>query len=325
MYIYSIYTCCEIDITLLQRDCKIDTMENNLPGAILDSKKCYSCGKVFRTPANLAAHKNRKTPCLIREIAPENIHNPNRCIYCNKVFSKKSNLTAHFKICKIKNGGMNILDEKVRYEQEIRILKEQRENDKKEIEIMKEEFEGKMQKLQEQMRQLNTKEKTVNINNGTINNTTNNITINFYNYDAPKIDTLKITQDDLITNNVSRMLMEKIYFNKDIPENHVLYLPNIKERRLLVFKDGSWKNRIGDDLIPVFTNIKNAIYNTGNDKINGGAVYKTDEEFTQLYPAVQEAIKRFNFGEQIAEGTIMEIITENRELIKATMDAEITN
>ena len=90
----------------------------------INNKKCYSCGKIFRTPNDLNRHKNRKTPCLIREVLPEQVNNPNRCIFCNKILSNKSHLTRHLNICKIKNGGMEILADKVKYEQEIRILKE---------------------------------------------------------------------------------------------------------------------------------------------------------------------------------------------------------
>ncbi|QYB17482.1 E3 ubiquitin-protein ligase [Pacmanvirus S19] len=65
--------------------------------------KCEDCGSCFKDNAHLRAHKNRKTPCLIKEIPEEHINNPNLCKFCKRVLSKKDNLTRHLKICKLRN------------------------------------------------------------------------------------------------------------------------------------------------------------------------------------------------------------------------------
>lgn len=321
-------------------------------GINMNNKKCYSCGKEFKLVTDLQRHKNRKTPCLIREISPSDRHNPLRCIFCNKIFSNKSNLRKHLGICKIKNGGMEILDEKVRYEQEIRILKEKDQQKDEQIKLLFDEINKlknstssqaaelqiisdqtttnntiKIPKTTKNATKSTTKNTTKNTTNHTTNNTTNNtinqninqnVVINFYNYDNPKIDTLHITHDDLRCDNLNKKLIELIYFNKLIPENHVLYRPNLKEQRLLIFTGDSWKNITGEALAPIFVNIKNAAYLVGHDKINGGAIYVTDDDFLKLPPAVQSIIKNFNMGDQIADLAIMEIITENREIVKIT-------
>ena len=87
--------------------------------------RCDLCGKVFRVPAEYQRHKNKKTPCLIVEVAPEQINNPNRCIYCNKTFVQKQTLTRHLNSCKVKNGEVKVPNDNVKYEQEIRILREE--------------------------------------------------------------------------------------------------------------------------------------------------------------------------------------------------------
>lgn len=115
------------------------------------NKTCAECSKVFRAPALLERHKKRKTPCLLREVAPEHANNPNRCIFCNNVFSKKEHLTRHHKICRIKNGGMEILVDKVKYDQEIRLLKEQREIDKQEQERKDKKIDETLQKIIERL------------------------------------------------------------------------------------------------------------------------------------------------------------------------------
>lgn len=85
---------------------------------------CYDCGKQFETVQHYTRHRNRKTPCMIENISEDQKLNPDRCIYCNKIFSKNSNLVRHLNTCKIKNGGLDKLTDKLQYEQKIRILEE---------------------------------------------------------------------------------------------------------------------------------------------------------------------------------------------------------
>jgi hypothetical protein len=88
-------------------------------------RRCYNCSKSFRDPSDLRRHKNRKTPCLIRNINEENKLDPRRCIYCNRIFTSISNRNKHYKICRVKNGGINILYEKIKHSEEL-----EKENDK---------------------------------------------------------------------------------------------------------------------------------------------------------------------------------------------------
>ena len=130
-----------------------------------DNKKCYNCGKNFRTPAELQRHQKRKTPCLIREISEADKNNPNRCIYCNKVMSKKENLTRHLTKCKVKNGGIQTLYDKVKYEETIRIMKEEQERKDQELNerIRKlEEREERLKVLEEQILKMGVGQMTIN-------------------------------------------------------------------------------------------------------------------------------------------------------------------
>ncbi len=210
-----------------------------------NANKCYNCGKNFRAPALLERHKNRKTPCLIQELDVKDINNPNRCIYCNKIFSKKSNLTTHLKTCKIKNGGMNVLADKVRYEQELRIIIERNKL-----------LEDRVEKLEAER----AVGQQININNTQIN--VQNITIN--NFLKPNLDHLFI-RGDLQNSLFTKLLKENLvmtptalvpvlWFNPDKPDNLSVSLVDNVTGLVLVHDGDVWLNCTRDDIVTALRN-----------------------------------------------------------------------
>lgn len=217
----------------------------------IDNKKCYSCGKTFRTPANLALHKARKTPCLIRDISEENKKNPLRCIYCNKIFSKASNLTKHGKTCKIRNGGLDKLHDKVKHEEQMRIMKEEFEQ---KFSAQAEEISAqaaKMLAIEQEMEKLKAgaivaaKPSTTNntsINNGTINNI--NIIVN--NYTNPNADHLLTFSkfNEIFCKEFAGLpvaIVCNLYFDQNHQENMSIHLVNKSTGEMLAMCEGNWK------------------------------------------------------------------------------------
>jgi hypothetical protein len=221
---------------------------------INSNKKCYSCGKIFQTPSHLEKHKLRKTPCLIREVLPDQIANPNRCIFCNKIYSKKENLTKHLKLCKIKNGGLEILEDKTRYEQEIRILKEKDSIRDKESTEYKQEINELKQtmKIRDELMinmmqkiQAGLEKNTPQIINNQVNNINQvNITIN--GYLSPNIDHL--LKDDFFKNfflkhgvSTPTYIVPEIWLNPAIPDNITAYIVNSQKETMTCYNGRGWK------------------------------------------------------------------------------------
>jgi Zinc finger, C2H2 type len=245
-------------------------MENPI---INDNKTCYNCGKIFRTPAEFERHKKRKTPCLIREIKPEDKNNPLRCIYCNKVFSKANNLNQHNGRCKIKNGGLQTLHDKVKHEEEIRILKEKQElqvQESKDIKEMMSQMKAKIDALEAQNKELkagtivNTGNGNINgnvVNNNIVNNTINNtVNIHINNYDKPNVEHLKNldTFKKLFNYEMSGTpiaLVEKIWYDPEHPENIAIHLVNKKTGETLVVINGKWVTDNISNIIPMIRHI----------------------------------------------------------------------
>ncbi len=304
------------------------------------ANKCYNCGKVFKKASDFERHKNRKTPCLIREVAPEQANNPNRCIFCNKVLSKKEHLTRHLKSCKIKNGGMDVLVDKVRYEQEIRILKEQMEQKDKEIGNKLTEKDEQIKQLievqQAQAAELEALKKAItlpaiqsaqNITNNTINNINNinntvNITIN--NYQKPTIAGLTFTQEELANiSKLSKYLLQKLYFNPELPQNHCMYLVNKKDKSLLLY-DSAWRIVAGENTSEVIKTINGTIAEQGGTLINGpqGPYSGTDSQFTKLTPSDRQKLFNFNtFSDQLSTDDAYEVFLGGRDIVLSTIKA----
>lgn len=136
----------------------VDVMQNE---EILKKNYCHDCGKQFVDTRSFQRHKDRKTPCIIREVPNGQMDNPNRCIHCNKIFSNKSHLVRHLKSCKIKNGGMNILVDKVHYEHEIKLLKANDKAKDNDISNLKKQ----MQEISKQLEQLKQNSQISSYNN----------------------------------------------------------------------------------------------------------------------------------------------------------------
>jgi hypothetical protein len=76
--------------------------------------KCDKCNKEFNQLGDLKKHQARKTPCEPIQGDPTIRVSDDTCIYCRRVFKSKYNVIAHHNICKIKNGGMEILFSEVK-------------------------------------------------------------------------------------------------------------------------------------------------------------------------------------------------------------------
>lgn len=114
-------------------------------------------------------------------------------------------------------------------------------------------------------------------------------------------------------------LVELIYFNKNFPQNYTLYPPNIKEKRLLVHTDGSWIDIRGNELSIIFAKVFNCAYSTALDKVNGGNMFRTDEEFMKLFPVAREIIMSFNMSgshARLTEAEFMNLVIKNRNVVK---------
>jgi hypothetical protein len=107
----------------------------------------------------------------------------------------------------------------------VRLLNKQLENQNKQIETQQKQIDKLMGKLEI---------------NGSFNTTIN---MNLLNYN--ETDTSHLTDDDYrkCIRNASRCvlrLIEKVHFNPNKPENMNLYISNMKDKYMMMYKDNKW-------------------------------------------------------------------------------------
>jgi hypothetical protein len=192
---------------------------------------------------NLTRHLSKQKSCgsgvrEIIEVQTEKVI----CEYCNNSFSEEKTLNIH-----LKKGRCSGLDNTL-------IAVENRQL-KKENEKLKEEKNKLMSNDAELSTTVNnitnTVNNTINNINNTVNNTVNNIninnTINVYilNYkDTKEIkDSLYRKAIDAEVHKIIPTLIKFTHFNKDIPENHNIYISNKSKynNELYVFKNNEWQ------------------------------------------------------------------------------------
>jgi len=152
------------------------------------------------------------------------------CKYCEQKFKFKQSMYRHIKYTCTKNKTEDLTEL-------VRLLNLQ-------LEQQKNEFQNQLQTQSKQIEKLMDK---LEINNYTQNtnshNTINNVNINLLNY--KDTDTSHLTDNDYkkCLEKASRCvlkLIEKVHFNPDKPENMNIYISNMKNNYMMMYKENKW-------------------------------------------------------------------------------------
>ena len=156
------------------------------------------------------------------------------CKYCEKNYSTSSNLSKHLKKCKDKKktdeANENMLEL-------VKLLNEQ-----------KQEFKTELEKKNNQIDELIKK---AGINNSTITqNIQNNIKLLAYD----KTDISDLTEKDFIkcfnhNNMCVPHLVKRIHFNPKKPENHNVFISNLKSGYIMLYDGKQWNTFNRDEIV----------------------------------------------------------------------------
>jgi hypothetical protein len=261
---------------------------------------CEKCHKEFNRKDNYARHLSRKIPC--QKMAFEEVYNnitPNctkksanctkksakyaekkkknilqlKCKFCKKKFSRRFTLNRHIEICKIKL--FEIKQEEQKKIQKLIDINEQLLNSQEELIKNQKNNETKLEILQINVNKLK-QNKIIN----------NNITLIAYN----KPDLSHLTNNDYMKimnrglNSVPH-LIKAIHFNPKKPENKNIYIPNIKNKYVMLWNGDDWELNNGDDILDdLYENNSNILIDKMEEFIDIG---------DELEPRIIKKFRRF--------------------------------
>lgn len=216
---------------------------------------CECCDMSFNRKYDYVRHleskkhaKLAKVSLGLAEISQKLAENATfSCKYCKRTFKHKSSLSKHIKYSCKKNTDEDL-------KELVRLLNQQnQEMSKQNHEIMDELKKKDIQinkviqqnnKLQKQIDKLSNKLKINNIHNTQNNNNTINYNIQLLNHD--QTDYSHLTEKDYMKcihdcNHCVKTLIEKVHFNDNKPENKNIYISNIKNGYVMLYKDNKWQ------------------------------------------------------------------------------------
>ena len=181
-----------------------------------------------------------------------------RCKFCEKNYSSNSNLSKHLKKCREKEKHDN---EKQDLLNLVNLLNKQIEEHRIEKEEYKKEKEEYKKELEKRNKQIDELIKKTGVNIGTQNNNIqNNIQILAYN----NTDISHLTDNDYLkclkhSNFCIPHLIKQIHFNPEKPENHNIYISNLKNNYVMVYDGFKWNIKDRDDSIQSLIDDKETI------------------------------------------------------------------
>lgn len=258
--------------------------------------KCIKCNKEFNNIYNLRRHINlyckvtkletnndiTKKDAIIKHNEINDKMNKNICNYCDKIFSNKSSLCRHIhhncKIYKAQNKEKeDIYNELKRLREENKVIRKELEDYKKNI---------------------NKTVITNTIINNTNNNTTNNnlIIFSFGKEDISKIQTSEISKAMTMGFHSTLKLTDTIHFNPKHPEYHNVYIPNMKDKYAMVYKNDNWQLVNKHDLV-------DEIYDNKKDYIEENV----EEFYNTMTKSQKNALNRWLLADEHNDKSIIKI------------------
>jgi len=194
-----------------------------------------------------------------------------KCKYCNKIYSTKSNLNKHYKCCKDKKQNE---EAKETMNELVKLLNNQLREKDDQIKDQLKDFKKELEKRDKQIDEL-IKKAGINNSNNITQNIQNNIKLLAYK----DTDLSILGEKDIIncmqhSNMCVPQLIKMIHLNPKNPENHNIYISNLKNGYIMVYNGENWDTQSREEVIEDMINDKEClIQDKVEDWIENGINY----------------------------------------------------
>ena len=216
-----------------------------------DLSSCISCDKFFYTKKELFKHYDT---CEHYKSSLNKL-NKIECEYCKKTFLKKEYLNKHLKkYCKEKKEHEEQEEHKEDLLKLVKLLNDKMDKQSKEmndkVNKISKELKKANKELKKRDRQLIALQKKTGVTIGQQNNIQNNIKILAFN----KTDMSHLKDKDYLkflshSNFCVPHMIKKLHFDPHKPENHNIYISNIKNNYVMIYDGKKWKLEDQKDVI----------------------------------------------------------------------------
>ena len=271
--------------------------------------KCDRCSKEFGQKCEYTRHINKKFPCeksaanCSKPVAKcskieESDDNAIKCNYCGREFTRISSLNVHIKDrCKIKKANDNKMEEMM---------------------LMLIEIKEKMIKLEAE----NAKYKNIIQSGNIINGNQQIININLVPYGQEDLTKISDAEYQRILRrgfNSVPALVESLHFNKNFPENHNVYISNMRDDYVLMYDGVKWRLKNRDETLQQLYEDKTDILETKFEEL----IKRLDEQTIRMF---QRFIKVKDDDDSVVcriKKDLKIMLYENREMVKCTNNKKL--
>jgi len=227
---------------------KLDECKNAILQGLSYEDYLKSSVNLCKSTVNHCKKHNSPTNDHIISLQSTNI----KCEYCKKNYSRIDSLNRHLKTCKEKKKDDEV---KQSISELVKLLNKKLEEKDKQLENQNKKFEKELDKRDKELDKRNKqideliKKAGINNSNNTIN-VQNNIKLLSYS----DTDRSHLTDKDILkclkhSNFCIPRLIEKVHFDINKPENHNIYISNLKNKYVMMYDGNKWKCADRDEQI----------------------------------------------------------------------------